>query len=207
MSLNPRDYDIAELRSMAGGEFAADPDAGGEVPPLPPGERAHRRRLARDLLTFAAAAGGDVERPYLDRLPASRAAEPVVFDWLDFLLTVGGESGARSALNYYERVGWLSASAREELEAYVDGFSATHRGGDGRLTTADHRESLGFVARLRAFDTPRRLAAERRERAQAEQRERAGAAQAERGEASSRPPSGGEKSPDGDGNRSPRRSQ
>ncbi|MFC4360027.1 FlaD/FlaE family flagellar protein [Halobium salinum] len=160
MSLDPRDYDLTELRSVAGGEFVADPDASGDEPTdestVSPGERLRRRERDRELLTLAAADGDSVERPFVDRIPVSRAAERVVFDWLDFLLTVGGETGARDALTYYERVEWLGTSARESLERYLDGFPEAHRGGEGRVTLDDHRESLAFVARIRAFDAPRR---------------------------------------------------
>jgi flagellar protein FlaE len=160
MGLDPGNYDLGELRAAAGGEFADErTDASGDEPSTSDREAAVRRReLSRDLLTLGTAVGGRTERPYLGRVPPSRAAEHVVLDWLDFLLTAGGGEGARDALAYYERIGWTSESVHDRLLVYLDGFSEPHEGGRGRVTTDDHRESLAFVARLRALAGPDRSA-------------------------------------------------
>ncbi len=151
MTVDPREYDLAELRAMAGVDTPrSDADIDAPRIELPASESVHRGRLRRELLVLGEATDG-LQKPYLGSLPANRNAEAIVFEWLDFLLTVGGFGGATDALRYYQMLGWVSEDARATLETYLDGFPDPRTSGDGRLTVEDHRESLAFVAQLRAL--------------------------------------------------------
>lgn len=98
-----------------------------------------------ELLSYRS--GGNVSRPYLDTVPGTFGAQQEVFEWLEFLVSRAGMDGARSALEYYEAVEWISAESRAELEQFVDGINARSET-DGSLGVSDHRESLVYVARL-----------------------------------------------------------
>jgi len=91
---------------------------------------------------------GDVERPYLTRLPDEYGAQMAIFDWLEGLMTTCGREGTLEALSYYESVGWLSAESRERLEDVAEGLAASAPPEPRPLDVDDHRESLRYVARL-----------------------------------------------------------
>lgn len=91
---------------------------------------------------------GDVERPYLTRLPDGYGAQVEIFEWLERLLETCGSENAQDALAYYESVGWLSEDSREALEDFVEGLTAAEPPDPRQLDVDDHRESLRYVARL-----------------------------------------------------------
>ncbi len=102
MTINPRDYDLDELRKMARqrGNGMSDedvPDPTGLDMGLDDSDEevlagsSFRSGLYRELLPFL---GGDAnEKPYLETLPETYAAEFVVFEWLEFLLMHSGYQG------------------------------------------------------------------------------------------------------------------
>lgn len=92
--------------------------------------------------------GGDVERPYLDRLPEGYDAQVEIFEWLEGLLATCGREPTLEAFAYYESVGWLSADSRERLEEFVEGLTVAEPPEPRSLEVSDHRESLRYVARL-----------------------------------------------------------
>ncbi|MFB6083859.1 MAG: FlaD/FlaE family flagellar protein [Halorientalis sp.] len=170
MTINPRDYDLDELRKMArergdgprsGGEGgdaprpptgdsdeSARPDAGGldGLDAEAPSRDQFENGLYRELLPLEAGVD-DLEKPYLDGLPESYAAEYVVFEWLEFLLSNFGYQGTNEALQYYESIGWLTEDAEAALNDYLLGLespSEEPRGG----TVDDHKLSLVYIARL-----------------------------------------------------------
>lgn len=100
-----------------------------------------------DIELLSHRSGGNASRPYLETVPGTFGAQREVFEWLEFLVSRAGMDGARSALEYYEAIEWLSAESRAELERFVDGVNATSEAG-GSLGVSDHRESLVYVARL-----------------------------------------------------------
>lgn len=97
---------------------------------------------------LAAASSGDVERPYLDRLPEGYRAQVEIFAWLEELLATCGQDATLDALEYYEDVGWLSEESRRGLEAFVDGLTDAEPPDPRPLEVDDHRTSLRYVARL-----------------------------------------------------------
>lgn len=62
------------------------------------------------------------QKPYLETLsPADDRIEAVI-EWMEYLGTTFGTSGALNALEYYERLGWITPQAREGLVDYLRGL-------------------------------------------------------------------------------------
>jgi flagellar protein FlaE len=167
MTINPRDYDLDELRKMARGRNdeprgAPKSDEEGELAPPDmdgwntidaepdPEEVLARDQFESDLyreLMPLEAGEDDLEKPYLKSLPESYAAEIVVFEWLEFLLEDFGYQGANEALQYYESVGWITEDIEGTLNDYLVGIEEP----EGNVSDGDidsHKLSLVYVARL-----------------------------------------------------------
>ena len=161
MTINPRDYDLDELRKIARqrgerngglGDDEEMPDPTNLDVGLEEGDEdmvagnSFRAGLYRELLPFLS--GEDHEKPYLDSLPETYAAEFVIFEWLEFLLMHSGYQGADEALAYYESIDWLTEEVQSDLSDYLLGIdeSATNDGND--LSVDDHLLSLVYVAKL-----------------------------------------------------------
>jgi archaellum component FlaD/FlaE len=163
VAIDPRNYDLDELRSASVGQ----PSLGGrddwpeawvdataddepdttddDEPGRPAAAVAFETAIARDL---AALDGDAVERPYLPALPASLPAEALIFEWLEFLVLQGGRESAADALEFYERVGWLGSDAAGMLDRYLAGVGDPRAGAATDLDVDDHRVSLHYIARL-----------------------------------------------------------
>jgi flagellar protein FlaE len=60
-----------------------------------------------------------------------------------------GEVGIRStaeAIDYYERIDWISEPVADDLQDYLRGFDAGEA--DGELTIDHHTQSLQFIGQL-----------------------------------------------------------
>lgn len=173
MTINPKDYDLNELREMArGGGDASGGSVGGgsggssDAPPKPGGggggsgssgpdlstgqrtgrDEAFRSNLYRELLPLESALGDDVSKPYLASLPETQAAEYMIFEWLEFLQDNAGFRGATEALSYYESVGWITEEVESDLGDYLLGLDEGSEGAE--LEMDDHLLSLVYVAKL-----------------------------------------------------------
>jgi archaellum component FlaD/FlaE len=173
MAIDPRNYDLAELRAASGApvsepstgeESTGDgrtawpgdavdvgPDGEAEAGERPAAAAAFESAVARDLLAMDR---GDeaVERPYLPALPASLAAEALILEWLEYLFLQAGRESVADALSFYETVGWLGADAAEALTAYLSGLNDPQANVENCLDADDHRVSLHYVARLATLD-------------------------------------------------------
>lgn len=149
MSINPRDYDLDELRRLADGPDPPVDGNGGVSVGAAGDERvgasAFRDGLYRELLPLEAG-GGTVEKPYLPELPESYVGEQFLFEWLEFLQTQAGYQGATEALSYYESIGWLTPTVEAALGDYLLGFDDGDPTGD--LDIDDHILSLAYIAKL-----------------------------------------------------------
>ena len=151
MSLNPRRYDVRELRWLAGTRASAD-DAARERPLRPPNgsraEQAARSAAFTELLGrqrgLRNASRGD--RPYLRTVPGGPAAEHEIADWIGYLVDVGGHLRSRDALSYYAEVGWIDPDVAAALKRRLPGFDAPRH--DRPFTPADHRISLVSIVRI-----------------------------------------------------------
>jgi len=161
MTINPRDYDLDELRKMAKqqrpGNGVGDGDeldpaelsmAMADEGDVPSGD-SFRAGLYRELLPFL---GGDgAEKPYLASLPENYAAEFVVFEWLEFLLMHSGYHGAEDALDYYEDVDWITETVQSDLSDYLRGIDESGTNDGNSLDVDDHMLSLVYVAKLHSM--------------------------------------------------------
>jgi flagellar protein FlaE len=165
VAIDPRNYDLDELRSASVGQpslggrddwpeawvdAAAEDDESGAAgddgdSDRPAADVAFETGITRDL---AALDGDAVERPYLPALPASLAAEALIFEWLEFLVLQGGHESAADALEFYERVGWLGGDAAGLLDRYLAGIGDSRTDATTGLGADDHRVSLHYIARL-----------------------------------------------------------
>jgi len=171
MTINPRDYDLRELRRMANPEEDALPASRGSAASRagasPANQRAEqtpeqvdRFNQRRELLMLEAEslrAGTGTEKPYLERMPTTYAAEVVVFEWLDLLIDKAGFKATGDALSYYERIGWVTEGVKERLRTYMRGFSEVSSydpdsTGPRELAMNDHVTSLVYIARLAAME-------------------------------------------------------
>jgi flagellar protein FlaE len=160
MSINPRDYDLDELRKMArkrggqtnGGAEADEPDIGlGSMGPsedeFADAGGSFREGIYRELLPLEAGSG-DTTKPYLSSLPENYAGENLIFEWLEFLLLHAGYQGATEALDYYESIGWLTAEAEATLNDYLLGIDSQGANDGNNLDVDDHMLSLVYIAKL-----------------------------------------------------------
>ncbi|MDG5778677.1 FlaD/FlaE family flagellar protein [Haloarculaceae archaeon H-GB2-1] len=161
MTINPKDYDLDELREMArkrGGPTRTPDDEPGRSDAEsdwsgldgddgPVAGSSFRAGLYRELLPLEAAAGG-LEKPYLESIPEKFAAEFVVFEWLEFLLLNSGFKGATEALSYYEAVDWITEDVESTLDDYLLGIDDASANEGNQLDMDDHMLSLVYVAKL-----------------------------------------------------------
>jgi flagellar protein FlaE len=163
MSINPRDYDLDELRKMArkrggqtngGGGDVEESDIGlgsmGGTKPEPTAGGSFREGLYRELLPLEAGSG-QTTKPYLHQLPEHYAGENLVFEWLEFLLLHAGYQGAIEALDYYESVGWITDEAESELNEYLLGMDDQGANEANDLDVDDHHLSLVYIAKLESM--------------------------------------------------------
>lgn len=61
-------------------------------------------------------------RPYLQS-PFDASETETLLQWVTYLGTTFGTSGALSALRYYEQLAWISPEARYDIEQYLQGLS------------------------------------------------------------------------------------
>jgi archaellum component FlaD/FlaE len=164
MAIDPQNYDLDELRAASGaspvgdvgrpnddpGERRSDDpaadDGDGETDDRPAAAAAFAESVSRDLAAMDNQ--GAPDRPYLPALPASLAAEALIFEWLEFLVLQAGRESVADALTFYESVGWLGADAAEALDAYLSGIDDPRANDDNELDADDHRVSLHYVARI-----------------------------------------------------------
>lgn len=163
MPVDPRDYDIDELRETEGTrsledvaaatgptsrriELREEPSAGrrGGVSP-------EVGSVRRELALLEQVHGVALERPYLETLPASYDAETTVLEWVRTMLYRGGLDGTRAALAFYRSVGWIGAPAEDTLRDHAAAVADDFEHGAGELGWTDHRQSLRYVAQLAAM--------------------------------------------------------
>jgi len=144
MTVNPREYDAAELRELAGAEPVDDrSEATGPRP-----DESIRDEQFRQLLALQSERQQleTLSRPFLTALPDSDLGAGLREEWLDFLVHVGGLDRTERAIQYYRRLQWITPAVATELSDSVDAFPEPAH--DRSFTMGDHRLSLLYVATL-----------------------------------------------------------
>jgi len=149
MTVNPREYDAAELRELAGAESVDKQlSTGGTTTQTPNPDESIRDKQFRNLLALQSERQqiDQLRRPFLSTIPESTVGTDVCEEWIDFLVHVGGHERAEQALSYYRQLKWITPAAEADLKTVVKQFpEPTH---DRSLTAGDHRLSLLYVATL-----------------------------------------------------------
>ena len=97
--------------------------------------------------------GRDGGKPYLTELPGDYVGDLLVMEWLEFLVSESDVTDAVRAINYYERIEWVSADAAARLREFLSGFGTIDRNlvdrpGTDRLVREHHTRSLRYVTQL-----------------------------------------------------------
>ncbi|WP_248516433.1 FlaD/FlaE family flagellar protein [Salinarchaeum laminariae] len=145
----------ARLRQFREG-FVDDPTAD-----LPTGNTADEFRFEKILLPTDGAAAPDLSadelaKPYLETLPDGYAADAVVLEWLDWLVSAADCVSAAHAVGYYESIDWVTEDVRADLLGYLDGLGQVEGAADSysvdeppeALDLQDHLRSLQYVTEL-----------------------------------------------------------
>lgn len=135
-----------------GGVFLGSGGGGNAGPSVPMGaDEVVQSNQYRELFLLQQTTGdGGLERPYLETIPQSYAAEIVVFEWLEFLVDMVGFRRALDEIRYYRSIDWITDEVEASLREYLASFDDT--GAAGELDRSDHLLSLVYVARLAAMD-------------------------------------------------------
>lgn len=62
-------------------------------------------------------------KPYIDSIAGSPDEVSKTLEWAQYLGDTFGTSGALNALDYYERMDWISPAVRDHLSNYLRGLS------------------------------------------------------------------------------------
>jgi archaellum component FlaD/FlaE len=106
-------------------------------------------------------------KPYLRPEHVGDGETNAVVEWMGYLSDTFGTGGALYALSYYERLGWVSAEARDVLTSHLRGLSTAELHNkkydepgtlDGPLAVFSgtafgvHAKSMVYVARIAEDD-------------------------------------------------------
>jgi len=92
-------------------------------------------------------------KPYLTELPGDYVGDLLVMEWLEFLVAESDVTDAVRAVNYYERIEWVSPEAAARLRDFLSGFGTIDRNlvdrpGTDRLVREHHTRSLRYITQL-----------------------------------------------------------
>jgi len=92
-------------------------------------------------------------KPYLTALPGDYVGDLLVMEWLEFLVASSDVTDAVRAINYYERIEWISPDAADGLRDFLSGFGTVDRNivdrpGTARLVREHHTRSLRYITQL-----------------------------------------------------------
>jgi len=94
---------------------------------------------------------GNGDEPYLDSLASTFATEVLMMEWLSMLIDVAGPAGAMKALDFYERINWISPEIKRRLENVLSGAhdtAALPSRPPSDLTAEEHNRSFAHIMRL-----------------------------------------------------------
>jgi archaellum component FlaD/FlaE/archaellum component FlaC len=85
-------------------------------------------------------------KPYLATMPEGFGTELITIEWLEYLVEEVGVRSTAEAIDYYERIDWISEPVADSLQDYLRGFDGS--GADGDLTIDHHTKSLKYIGQL-----------------------------------------------------------
>jgi archaellum component FlaD/FlaE len=94
---------------------------------------------------------GAGDEPYLTQLGSTFSTEVLLMEWLSMLIDIAGPAGAMKALDFYERINWISPHIKRQCE---DILSGAHEARDvpsrppSDLTAEEHNRSFAHIMRL-----------------------------------------------------------
>lgn len=93
------------------------------------------------------------QKPYLTELPGDYVGDLVVMEWLEYLVAESDVTDAARAVNYYERIEWVSPEVAEWLHAFLTGFGSVDKNvvsvpGTDVLGRTHHTRSLKYIMQL-----------------------------------------------------------
>ena len=127
-----------------------DPENGRD--PAAAGKR--NRRRGEDGFEYVSTGGmANQEKPYLTSLPGDYVGDLVVMEWLEFLVSNADVTDAVRAVNYYERIEWITPEVAEGLREFLSGFgrvdlNLVDQPGTDVLTREHHTQSLRYIMQL-----------------------------------------------------------
>ncbi|AUX10748.1 archaeal flagellar protein FlaE [Halalkaliarchaeum desulfuricum] len=127
-----------------------DPETGRD--PAAAGRR--NRRQGEEGYEYVNTGGmANQEKPYLTSLPGDYVGDLVVMEWLEFLVSNADVTDAVRAVNYYERVKWITPEVAEDLREFLSGFgrvdlNLVDQPGTDVLTREHHTQSLRYIMQL-----------------------------------------------------------
>ncbi|ELZ82820.1 fla cluster protein flaD [Haloferax larsenii] len=145
MPLDPRRYNVNELRHAAHGRNPAEFDWVDAPVDKEWNDVAYQRLLAA---TAEVASDG---RPYLDSIPHTPNAEQVLLDWCVHLVERLGGRGSLEMVSYYRDIGWVGDDAHDTIRERILSFT-TPTDFEDAPTEEDHVQSLSYVVRLSSMD-------------------------------------------------------
>ena len=145
MTLDPRDYDLGELRGGRDDGFLYPEDRERSRDPEDVLRSTHYREL---LLLQSRSDAADLEKPYLASVPSTYEGEVELFEWLEFLVEKGGFKRTHDALRHYRSLGWLTDDVEHALRDYLAGLPEVDSRGTSAFDQSDHLLSLIYVGRL-----------------------------------------------------------
>ncbi len=91
--------------------------------------------------------------PYLRSLPEGYVGDLLVMEWLEFLVETATVTDAARAIQYYERIDWVSPSVADQLRDFLSGFGQVDRNvvvrpGTEHLDRDHHTTSLRYILQL-----------------------------------------------------------
>jgi len=95
-----------------------------------------------------AAPGGQVQKPYLSRMPAAYETQVSMMQWIESLIVTAGLDQTLDALTYYRSLGWITGEVERTLAEHARTIAESTASGSVDLTMEDHRESLMMIAQL-----------------------------------------------------------
>ncbi len=74
--------------------------------------------------------------------------------WLGYLLQYVDHKELEKLMNYYEKIGWISAESKEKLLKMAEGITSSGKG-SWKLPSRVHLTSLLFITYLAGMDIPK----------------------------------------------------